>query len=335
MEKFTNTNIIKEGKRLKRNVLLCVLLLVIAVGLAYWAYQITEGAHKNVKTLNEIIVSEDENKENKIATLNVQGQPYQFAVQEGNEDSYYILIDDKYMYIAYLSPYMYNYLNVETITKEPLQIEGTTKLISREIKKLALEAYNEGVDEDKKLTMADFNSYFGEVYLDATATGDDDIAFFQEFGFFLCLAGGIIGLCICGIQKIRFNRSIKKMDEDLIYKLDNEMDASSAFYYEKIHLYLTDNYIINFGGGFKVIEYKDIIWMYSMVYRTNGIKTNQSIKVMTKNGKTHEIAVVSMVTKAKKEIYNEIWNTIVSKNNSIVLGFTKEAKQQAKELIEK
>lgn len=29
------------------------------------------------------------------------------------------------------------------------------------------------------------------------------------------------------------------MDEDLIEKLDNEMNDADAFYYEKTHLYLT------------------------------------------------------------------------------------------------
>ena len=125
------------------------------------------------------------------------------------------------------------------------------------------------------------------------------------------------------------------MEEDFIEKLDEEMNSSNAFYYKNTHLYLTENYIINFSGMFKVISYKDVIWMYSMVYRTNGIKTKQSIKVMTKNGKTYEIAAIDVLTKAKKEIYDEIWNTIISKNNNIILGYTKEASQEAKALIEK
>lgn len=35
------------------------------------------------------------------------------------------------------------------------------------------------------------------------------------------------------IKKVHFNISVKKMDEDLIEKLDNEMNDADAFYYEK------------------------------------------------------------------------------------------------------
>ena len=124
------------------------------------------------------------------------------------------------------------------------------------------------------------------------------------------------------------------MDEDLIEKLDNEMNDADAFYYEKTHLYLTKNYIINFQGRFKVIEYRDVIWMYAMNYRTNGIKTSQSINIMDVKGKVTSIATINIVTKGKKEIYDEIWNTIASKNTNILLGYTKENAETAKTMKE-
>lgn len=335
MKKFTNENIRKEWKRLKRNLLIYVIILIVGIALGYWGYHEVEMAHENAKTLTEIIVDESEEKENKIATLEVDYVPYQFAVQEGNENSFYICVNDGYMYIAYLPPYIFSQLNVEDINENPITIEGTTKLTTREVKNLAIEAYNEIVEDEYKITIADFDDYFGTVYLDATVTGDDDIAVFQELGFFIFSSIGIVGIIICSVQAVKFNRSVKKMDEDLIEKLDQEMNDSSAFYYEKIHLYLTKNYIINFQGTFKVIEYKDIIWMYTMTYRTNWIKTNQSIKVMIKNGKTYEIASINVISKAQKQIYEEIWNTIISKNGTILLGYTKENQKEAKEMIEK
>ena len=127
---------------------------------------------------------------------------------------------------------------------------------------------------------------------------------------------------------------LMKMDEDLIEKLDNEMNDTDAFYYKKTHLYLTKNYIINFQGRFKVIEYRDVIWMYAMNYRTNGIKTSQSINIMDVKGKVTSIATINIVTKEKKEIYDEIWNTIASKNTNILLGYTKENAETAKTMKE-
>lgn len=333
MEKFTNTNILKEKKRLTKNILIAFLVLAVGVAMGVWAYYTVQDAYASAKPLNDIIMEEGE-QEDKMATLSVQRTPYQFAVQDGNQNSYYIVMDNKYMYIAYMSPDGYNLLNKTDIKENPIEVKGVTKLISKEIKELALEAYNEGLEEEKQLTMADFNSYFGSVYLDMTQS-DTDVAIIQEILCMLSLLFGIVMLIVFTVQKIKFSRNIKKMDEDMMEKLDDEMNSQSAFYYEKAHLYLTEHYIINFKGTFKAIEYQDVIWMYSMVYRTNGIKTQQSIKVMTKDGKTYEIAAIDVVTKAKKEIYNEIWNTIVAKNNHIILGYTKEAAQEAKSLIEK
>ena len=335
MEKFTNVNIKKERKRITRNLILSILAIIISIMLSIWCQYTIDTAYKNAKGLNEIIVGEDKNKEDKVVYLNARTIPYQFAVQEGNENSFYIVMDDVYMYIAYLSPYNYMELNKEEIKENPIRIQGVTKLISKEIKELALEAYNEVVEEEHKLTMADFDNYFGSVYIDCTVEADNDIGFFQEIGAFIFGTAGFICLIINVIQKIRFNKNVKKLDEYMIEKLDKEMNDSNSFYYEKLHLYLTENYIINFRGTFKAIEYQDIVWMYSMIYRTNGIKTNQSIKVMTKDGKKQEIAVINAVTKTRKEMYEEIWNTILSKNSKMAVGYTKEAEKQAKEMLEK
>ena len=335
MEKFTNENVKKERKRLNRNILLNVLILIIGLALGLWANYIVEDARNNVKALNEIIVEQNEDKEDKIAKVNVHYVPYQFAVQEGNENSYYIVMDEQYMYIAYLPEYKFNELNKEDITENPVELKGRTRLVSREIKELAIAAYNEAVEDEYKITMADFDDYFGQVYLEATATYEDNIAEVQRLGFFIFTIVGIVGLVITIRQRIKFGNSIKNMDEYLIEKLNNEMNDKDAFYYDKVHLYLTKNYVINFQGIFKVIEYKDIIWMYSMQLRTNGIKTAKAINIMAKNGKVYTIANIDIVTKSKKELYDEIWNTIASKNPNMVLGYTKEAEEQAKQMIEK
>ena len=44
--------------------------------------------------------------------------------------------------------------------------------------------------------------------------------------------------------------------------------------------------------------------------------------------------ILSSVTKEKKEVYDEIWNTIASKNTNILLGYTKENAETAKTMKE-
>lgn len=149
---------------------------------------------------------------------------------------------------------------------------------------------------------------------------------------------GVLGLTmfiIFFVIKIRFKNGIKKLDSNEIMKIDMEMNSPDSFYYEKAHLYLTENYIINFAGTFNVINYKDIIWIYPFITRTNGIKTSQSIMVVTKDGKRKNVADIDCFTKGKKEIFDEIFNTIASKNDTIIVGYDKESQMKAKEELKK
>ena len=75
--------------------------------------------------------------------------------------------------------------------------------------------------------------------------------------------------------------------------------------------------------------------MYSYEQRTNGIKTSQAIRVMNNEGKTYTIATITAMTKAQKAVYDEIWNTIISKNSNIKLGYTKENIKEMKERFKK
>ena len=321
MKKFTNQNVLKEIKNINKIIIIGIIILVFGIALGLWGGYEIDKTSENAKSFSELLLS-DEEKENQIAKLDVTHVPYQFAVQDGNDNSYYV---------AYMPTSTFNSLNREDISENPGKIEGMTKLATREIKELAVEAYNDAIeDENYKITVADYDNYFGSVYLDASEDALLDVGSLQMTGCMICLIILLTGI----IKKVHFNISVKKMDEDLIEKLDNEMNDTDAFYYEKTHLYLTKNYIINFQGRFKVIEYRDVIWMYAMNYRTNGIKTSQSINIMDVKGKVTSIATINIVTKEKKEVYDEIWNTIASKNTNILLGYTKENAETAKTMKE-
>ena len=318
MKKFTNHNVLKETKNNNKIIIIGIIILLFGIALGLWGGYEIDKTSENAKSFSKLLLS-DEEKENQIAKLDVTHVPYQFAVQDGNDNSYYIVMDEDYMYVAYMPTSTFNSLNREDITENPGKIE----------------AYNDAIeDENYKITVADYDNYFGSVYLDASEAALSDVGSLQMTGCMICLIIGLTSLLIGIIKKVHFNISVKKMDEDLIEKFDNEMNDADAFYYEKTHLYLTKNYIINFQGRFKVIEYRDVIWMYAMNYRTNGIKTSQSINIMDVKGKVTSIATINIVTKEKKEIYDEIWNTIASKNKNILLGYTKENAETAKTMKE-
>ncbi len=333
--KFTNKAIEKERKKLKNLMYVWILLFVLSGVFFYLGIREDENEEKQIKTLHEIIVDKNETKDNIRSYVNINSIPYKFAIYDGIDEAYYFVTDENFMYVAYMDEEDFNLLNDENIKSNPKKIEGTTKYVTKDIKKLAIETYNEAMEnEEDKLSIADYDNYFGSVYLDMTMTGSSTAGFYYVM-FFISLIIGVILIIIERIYTHRFKKGIKKLTDSEIMNLDSEMNSPDAFYYSKARLYLTKNYIINFGGTFRTIKYDDIIWMYPFEYRTNGIKTSQSIIVVTKDGKKHNIASLDVITKAKKEMYNEIFNTIASKNKNIIIGFDKESKEKAKEELKK
>lgn len=334
MKKFTNKNIQKEKELMLRKVIIFFLVIIISFGFKLWENKINEKANLEITDLNSLIISKEENEDKK-AYLDINAVPYQFAVSEGIDESYYMVTDGEYLYIAYMSNEDFEKLNNEEIETTPVRIEGITAEIPEEIKNIAIEVYNEGLEEENQIKDNEtFTSYFGNIYLNVS-NSENTSALIVKCVFIIVFALGAIGFIGALHNYISFEKNIEKMDSSLINSLDEEMNNPNAFYYEKTHVYLTDNYIINFNGKFIVIDYKDIVWMYPYEQRTNGIKTAQAIKIMNNEGKTYTIATIQGITKAQKEVYNEIWNTIISKNGSITLGYTKENIKEMKEKFKK
>lgn len=323
MKKFTNSNIKKEIQKKYLNIVIAILIIAVSFIFLYLERKTTEELESKVTDLNSIIVG-FETKNDQKSYINAASIPYKFAGYDDTTDSYYIVFDDKYMYVAYMTEKQFNKLNNEDIYENPIRIQGITKTTTDDVKEIAIEAYNTNMEkEEDKLSITDFDNYFGPVYLDMT-TNSSSLANVYLLIFILLLFGGIIYLLVVIIQLIKFYLGIKKIDETQIEDIDNEMNKDSAFYYEKAHLCLTDNYIINFGGTFRIIKYQDILWIYPFEQRVNGIKSAQSIKVLTNNGKTYTIASIEVITKKKKEVFDEIFNTILNKNNKMLIGYTDE-----------
>ena len=159
------------------------------------------------------------------------------------------------------------------------------------------------------------------------------VAGFQYMMFLILFVLGIILTIISISRKVSYSKEIKKLDDYDIDKLDKEMNNENAFYYEKTRTYLTDNYIVNLGLPFSIIRYSNILWMYRFEQRTNVIKTEQSNKVLTNDGVTRNIVRMDVLTKKQKEILDEIWNTIISKNDKMLIGYTKENISKMKEKV--
>lgn len=309
--------------------------MLIGAGLFfYWGMHEEKQSIKNIKDMHSIIISDDSEITNKKSYININTIPYKFAIYDGIEEAYYFVADENYMYVVFMGES--DFLRLSTASeKKPIKIEGTTKETPSDIRKIAIEVYNDSIEnEEDKLLDSDFEAYFGSIYLDLT-NNSNNAGEAQTIMSLILLGVGIFILIYERINHHRFNKNIKNLDASTLLKLDSEMNASNAFYYQAAHLYLTENYVINFSGTFRAIPYQDIVWLYPYEYRVNGIKTNQSIIAVTKDGKKNNIANIDIVTKKKKEAYDEIFNTIASKNDSIILGYSTEARKKAQETLNK
>ena len=102
--------------------------------------------------------------------------------------------------------------------------------------------------------------------------------------------------------------------------IDSELNSDSTKYYNKANIVLTNRYLIDFRK-FGYYDYKDIKWVYTHIQRTNGIKSSEQLVIVTTDGKKHFIAATAG-TKKMKTMYEEIYNTLISKNPDIRVGYT-------------
>ena len=118
MKKFTNQNVLKETRNNNKIITIGIIILLFGIVLGIWGGYEIDKTSENAKSFSELLLS-DEEKENQIATADVMYVPYQFAVQDGNNNSYYIVMDEDYMYVAYMSNATFNALNREDISENP------------------------------------------------------------------------------------------------------------------------------------------------------------------------------------------------------------------------
>ena len=331
MNGFTNETVTKEYRRLRNMVFIG--LFLVAVSIMFIVYGIfREGSVESISLADQM---ESGLQTDEYAYIDVSAEPFGFAYFEGEEDYYfYYVFDEDYMYIVRMRDNTYESLLTDDIVENPIRISGMTKTIPEDIKEIAIEVYNEDLEEEYQITASDFTNYFNNVYLDAEALPLTDTDVFIILGVVAIVVGAVFLLC-GAIMIVRYKKNIKKLTEEDVHKIDEELNEKDAFFYKNAHVSLTKNYIVNFGNTFDVISYKDIVWMYPYTLRYYGMKTYQSIMLVTKDKKNHTVCYMNVLTKTNKEIYQEIYETILNKNSKILNGFTKENKEKMKEITSK
>ncbi len=329
MKDFTNENVSKEYSKNKNLLLIGLFAYALAIVVICWGYFKAPSDGESMKdlTLNNPV-------ENKKAYLDVQGVSPTFY--KSGTFGYYFAVDDEYFYVIKMTEQKYNEIKDASSENIKKIIGGTKSATSlSSMKSSAIKAYNTLLPEgEKKLTTSDYDNEFSSIYLDldATTTETKDIAMVIAglvaiFGFAFTLAGGL--------ATRRFKKKVEKLTEEERVKIDKEMNDKDAFYYKNAHTYLTKNYIVNFSNTFEAIPYKDVIWVYKYELRQNGIKSQQNVQVMTRDGKNHAIATLTGLTKKANDVFNEILETVAERCTNALIGYTKENRAKVNELIVK
>lgn len=330
MKRVTNETLKKELKKVNNNLIIavvCFVLGALCLGIGFYAQNRTP---KNTEYLNDIIEGDAENKDNIKANVKLAIKPIQFARLNGTSKKLYFISDGSYNYIISLTENQYKDLTKNDFDKETKTIYGKTKNITSDIKSLAKTYYNKIVDADRKITTdEEFYNALGDIYLDATSE-DTGVIILYLIGALSMFVGWIL-LLVFIVMKVKLNSAFKKISDEELQKIESEIDDKESFNYERAKLILTKNYIISFLNGFRALQYSDIIWIYEYRLRQYGMTTQKSIMVMDKNGKVKPILTLDGLTKKSKIVFDEIAETIVSKNNKILVGYNKENKNKIKE----
>ena len=201
---ITNENVLKEQKGITKKIFIWIFIIFASFGLFILGDYLNEKEKSKAQNLETIIMSKDENKESLHTYIEVKKNPYKFAVSNDTTDAYYLLTDGNYLYIAYMSESDYNKVNDENDYDGKIKIEGITGIPSSDVKKLAIETYNELFET--QLTTADYESYFGDVYIDMTKEYSSSSDVINVIGF-ITLIVGIICLIINIAKKVRISKN--------------------------------------------------------------------------------------------------------------------------------
>lgn len=322
-----NELINKELKKKKRNMIISAVILI--VGIVILGVGLSTAIEKRENPKDYVNFGWNNDTTDELVYLNITYDPIQLTEEDDNK-AYYVLMDDDYYYIAYMR------LKDAEELKAPATVMGVTSLPESDLKTIAIDALKEAFPEESIL-YADYNDIFGMTYIDTVYTLFDLNPFVFVLGIFISITG-LIALLINVSNNKKFKKSIndiKDLNPSLYERIISEMNNSNKFYKE-LNLVVTDNFLVSLNSNkLEALNYKDMIWIYKYEYRYNGAKTNENLKVETKDGKIHDVAIANGGLKSKDKLYEEIMHTVVDKNSKILVGYTQENINLANSMVTK
>ena len=288
-------------------------------------------------------------KTDQYAYLEVQGLTDEVAIygdasntDNTNNDRYYIAFNNGYWYVVDLDfetieklkeIQEYTYSTDEDATApETIKIYGMTDNISDELKQMLVDYYNEGIEDENKIELSDFERYFGSALLNVRkspvdTTLEDTIIVVAIIGFIIL---GIYNICVF-IIKNRIKKYLKQNDYENILAEQLDDNVEEKHYKDKV--IITKDFLVDFksNGGFITFKFSDVKWLHIHNVKYYGVvTTSSSIIVHLKDGKTNIncVKIKGGTTDEFLEIFNKICEKVPT---DCLKGYTKENQELFKE----
>ncbi len=322
-----NELIIKKNKKGKLHIIISAIILLI--GLTFIGFGVMNENDKKNNAQDIVEFGWNNSTTDELVYLDITYEPVQLT-EEIDGEAYYVLMDNDYYYIAYMK------LDKADSIKAPARVKGLTALPEADVKTIAIDTFKE-VFKDESILYSDYDSIFGYTIID-TNYSFFDLGFGYFFLGIVAVISGGIATAVCISNNKKFKKSIediKLLNPTLYEKIINQMNASSK-YYKELSLVATDDFLISLNSNqFVAIDYKDMIWIYKYEYRYNGAKTNENLKVETKDGIIHDVAIANGGLKNKDKYYEEIMHTVMEKNKKVLVGYTQDNVNLANSMVNK
>ena len=155
---------------MKKYKLLLIFILLALLGFVFLVLGVVSDINSKRLTYLNDLAKISKNNTLKNAYLDVHTPPLVFAEYENDDSKFYIVKDKEYLYIVYMEDSIYDeVMNSKNLEDNPYRLEGHTNELSEDIKALAMEVYND-IFEENIINEDNFDSYFGNVYLDANSS---------------------------------------------------------------------------------------------------------------------------------------------------------------------
>lgn len=314
-----NSDILRKTKNTKPLIIFLVVTIILMV-LAFIIPNMLGTSGKNFK--------DNRNSTYESIYLTIDDEPIEFQTfNDGKMRKFYLVSSGDEIYIAKISEKQYEIIMEEKEKKGDnfeFTLEGRSYSIFSNLKESVKKTFNDILGE-KVITDANFKEYFGDSYIDAEDNTKGLIKA-MLFGFGVLFAVVDVILVIGYIYGIKtYKKVMAEYGEDELVK---ELDDKDTIALPRAGIYLTKKYIISNSTGFKVVDYKDIAWVYILKQRNHGILVGSHLMVYKRDGKGDTLA-----TLRKPEKLEELIPKIVKKNKNILVGYTSENQKKFKDIV--